>query len=74
VELQPIYANKNRPGIRQQDQAWQQGRRLDPRWTTSGELLDALDELGIAGDTIVVWTSDNGFDTYYVCRPFIPIP
>ena len=28
--------------------------------TTSGEILDAVDELGIADDTIVVFTSDNG--------------
>jgi arylsulfatase A-like enzyme len=28
----------------------------------TGRILDALDELGVAGDTIVVWASDNGGD------------
>ena len=28
----------------------------------TGRILDALDELGVADDTIVVWTSDNGAD------------
>ena len=31
----------------------------------TGRILDALDELGIADDTIVVWASDNGADTTY---------
>jgi arylsulfatase A-like enzyme len=31
----------------------------------TGRILDALDELGLAEDTIVVWTSDNGADTDY---------
>ena len=32
-----------------------------PKWTrTSGEMLDAIDELGIRDNTIVVFTSDNG--------------
>ena len=29
----------------------------------TGVILDKLDELGIADDTIVVWASDNGADT-----------
>ena len=31
----------------------------------TGKILDKLDELGIADDTIVVWASDNGADTTY---------
>jgi arylsulfatase len=31
----------------------------------TGVLLDKLDELGLADDTIVVWASDNGADTTY---------
>ena len=31
----------------------------------TGIVLDKLDELGIADDTIVVWASDNGPDTTY---------
>jgi len=31
----------------------------------TGAILDALDELGIAGNTIVVWASDNGADSEY---------
>ena len=31
----------------------------------TGVILDKLDELGIAEDTIVVWASDNGADTTY---------
>jgi arylsulfatase A-like enzyme len=31
----------------------------------TGVVLDKLDELGIADDTIVVWSSDNGADTTY---------
>ena len=31
----------------------------------TGRLLDTLDELGIADDTIVVWASDNGPDPTY---------
>ena len=31
----------------------------------TGVILDKLDELGIADDTIVVWASDNGADTTY---------
>ena len=37
------------------------GPTCSPRWTaTSGSLLDALDRLGIADDTLVIFTSDNG--------------
>ena len=31
----------------------------------TGKILDTLDELGLAEDTIVVWASDNGADTTY---------
>ena len=31
----------------------------------TGQILDTLDELGIAEDTIVVWASDNGPDSTY---------
>ena len=31
----------------------------------TGRILDALDDLGLAHDTIVVWTSDNGPDPDY---------
>lgn len=31
----------------------------------TGRILDTLDELGLAEDTIVVWTSDNGADFTY---------
>ena len=31
----------------------------------TGVVLDKLDELGLADDTIVVWASDNGADTTY---------
>jgi arylsulfatase A-like enzyme len=31
----------------------------------TGQILDQLDALGVAGDTIVVWTSDNGPDPNY---------
>lgn len=31
----------------------------------TGKILDSLDELGIADDTIVVWASDNGSDFDY---------
>ena len=29
----------------------------------TGQILDTLDTLGVTGDTIVVWASDNGADT-----------
>jgi arylsulfatase A-like enzyme len=31
----------------------------------TGRILDSLDQLGLAEDTIVVWTSDNGADSDY---------
>jgi arylsulfatase len=31
----------------------------------TGEILDTIDNLGIADDTIVIWTSDNGPSQYY---------
>ena len=31
----------------------------------TGAILDTLEELGIAGNTIVVWASDNGADSEY---------
>ena len=31
----------------------------------TGRILDTLDELGVADDTIVVWASDNGADSTY---------
>jgi arylsulfatase A-like enzyme len=36
----------------------------------TGVVLDKLDELGLADNTIVVWASDNGADTTY-CFPAI---
>ena len=33
----------------------------------TGKILDKLDELGLADDTIVVWASDNGADPTYRC-------
>ncbi len=40
----------------------------------TGVILDKLDELGIAGDTIVVWASDNGPDTTYRLPAIDPDP
>ena len=40
----------------------------------TGMILDKLDELGIAGDTIVVWASDNGADTTYHFPAIDPDP
>jgi arylsulfatase len=40
----------------------------------TGTILDKLDELGIADDTIVVWTSDNGSDTTYRLPVIDPDP
>jgi arylsulfatase A-like enzyme len=31
----------------------------------TGQILDELDTLGLADDTIVVWASDNGADSTY---------
>ena len=39
----------------------------------TGRVLDALDELGLAENTIVVWSSDNGADPPTAFRPVIPI-
>ena len=33
----------------------------------TGKILDTLDELGLAEDTIVVWASDNGADSTFRC-------
>ena len=40
----------------------------------TGVILDKLDELGIAGDTIVVWASDNGSDPTYRFPAIDPDP
>lgn len=40
----------------------------------TGQILDKLDELGIADDTIVVWTSDNGADPHYRFSAIDPDP
>ena len=40
----------------------------------TGRVLDTLDELGIADDTIVVWTSDNGSDPNYRLPALDPDP
>jgi arylsulfatase len=40
----------------------------------TGRILDTLDELGIADDTIVVWTSDNGADPNYRLPAIDPDP
>ena len=40
----------------------------------TGVILDKLDELGIADDTIVVWASDNGADTTYRFPAIDPDP
>ena len=40
----------------------------------TGAILDKLDELGIADDTIVVWASDNGADTTYHFPAIDPDP
>ena len=40
----------------------------------TGVVLDKLDELGIADDTIVVWASDNGADTTYHLPAIDPDP
>jgi arylsulfatase len=40
----------------------------------TGVVLDKLDELGIADDTIVVWASDNGADTTYTYPATDPSP
>ncbi len=40
----------------------------------TGVVLDKLDELGIADDTIVIWASDNGADTTYHYPAIDPDP
>ena len=40
----------------------------------TGMVLDKLDELGIAEETIVVWASDNGADTTYRAQAVDPDP
>jgi arylsulfatase A-like enzyme len=40
----------------------------------TGTILDKLDELGVADDTIVVWASDNGADTTYRFPAIDPDP
>ena len=40
----------------------------------TGVVLDKLDELGLADDTIVVWASDNGADTTYHSPVIDPDP
>jgi arylsulfatase len=40
----------------------------------TGSILDTLDELGIAEDTIVVWASDNGGDPNYRLPALDPDP
>lgn len=40
----------------------------------TGRLLDALEELGLAEDTIVVWTSDNGADPNFRVPAMDPDP
>jgi arylsulfatase len=40
----------------------------------TGKILDKLDELGIAEDTIVVWTSDNGADPNWRTPAMDPDP
>ena len=37
-------------------------------------ILDKLDELGLADDTIVVWASDNGADPNYRLPAIDPDP
>ena len=40
----------------------------------TGRILDALEDLGLAEDTIVVWTSDNGADPNYRAPAIDPDP
>jgi arylsulfatase len=53
----PAYAGKTRRGN------W--ADLLTQMDDFTGRILDTLDELGIADDTIVVWSSDNGADPNY---------
>jgi arylsulfatase A-like enzyme len=53
----PEYAGKTRHG------SW--ADILTQMDDFTGQILDTLDELGLAEDTIVVWASDNGADPTY---------
>ncbi|HEY6274902.1 MAG TPA: sulfatase-like hydrolase/transferase, partial [Streptosporangiaceae bacterium] len=53
----PQYAGKTKRGN------W--GDLLTQMDDFTGQVLDELDALGLADDTIVVWTSDNGAETTY---------
>ena len=63
-----------RPGVCRQDQARELGRHPHPDGRLHRRILDKLDELGIADDTIVVWASDNGADTTYRIPAIDPDP
>ncbi len=62
----PEYAGKTKRGN------W--GDILTQMDDFTGAILDKLDELGIADDTIVVWASDNGADTTYRFPAIDPDP
>ena len=62
----PEYAGKTKRGN------W--GDILTQMDDFTGVILDKLDELGIAEDTIVVWASDNGADTTYRLPAIDPDP
>ena len=61
----PEYAGKTKHGN------W--GDILTQMDDFTGVILDTLEELGLADDTIVVWASDNGADTTYRLPAVIPI-
>ena len=63
-----------RPQVRRQDQARELGRPPHPDGRLHRVVLDKLDELGLADDTIVVWASDNGADTTYNFPSIDPDP
>jgi arylsulfatase A-like enzyme len=62
----PEYAGKTRHG------SW--ADILTQMDDFTGKILDALDELGLADDTIVVWASDNGADSTYRMSASDPDP
>ncbi len=62
----PAYAGKSRRGN------W--ADLLTQMDDFTGMVLDKLEELGLADDTIVVWTSDNGADTSYRMPAMDPDP
>ena len=62
----PEYAGKTKRGN------W--GDILTQMDDFTGVVLDKLDELGIADDTIVIWSSDNGADTTYHYPAIDPDP